>query len=424
MFTDYLLGKHAARLTRRYLTIEESLSCSAPEPDKERSYLLYIHVPFCEELCPFCAFMRVKYDSELAMRYFVALKKEIELFHKRGFRFDSIYVGGGTPTILPDKLSEIIGFVKSLWPISQISLETNPNHLVPEILDILQEIGVNRLSVGVQSFDNGILKSVERFEKYGSGEEIKEWLSSIVGVFDTLNVDMMFNFPNQTDEILAREIEIVKEIKAEQITWYPLMVSEFRRKEMSKRCGKVDFRREKRFYEMLCEGLSDSYNQESVWCFTNKTGLIDEYPIEHDEYAGAGPGSMGYINGTLSFNTFSIPRYIEMVEGGEIPVTAMREFSGVEQLRYRLLMELLSGSMDLGQMKEKHGKFFWVKLLCEFTVLYLTGSATFGDGKITLTPRGKYYWLTIMRTLFSTLGDYRDRRISVENRQEEEVVAL
>lgn len=414
MFTDYLHGKYASRLARRYLTIEESLTCSAPQPDKNRSYLLYIHVPFCEELCPFCAFMRVKYDSELAMPYFEALKKEIELFSQRGFRFDSIYVGGGTPTILPEKLVEIIGLAKSLWPISQISVETNPNHLVPEILDTLVEIGVNRLSVGVQSFDDGILKSVERFEKYGSGEVIKEMLSSIVGKFDTLNVDMIFNFPNQTDEIIVRDIEIIKEIKAQQVTWYPLMVSDFRRKEIAKKCGKVDYSREKHVYQMLCEGLADNYRQDSVWCFTTGKGLIDEYPIEHDEYAGAGSGSMGYIGGVLSFNTFSIPHYIEMVNEGLVPITAMRRFSGFEQLRYRLLMELLSGSLDFGDMKKKYGKYFWVKLLLEFGFLFLTRAATFRQGKVTLTAKGKYYWLTIMRTLFATLGDYRDMRISAE----------
>lgn len=415
MVFDYLLGKHAGRLSRRYLTIEESLGCCAPGPDKDRSYLLYIHVPFCEELCPYCAFMRVKYDSELALRYFSALKKEIGLFYERGFRFDSIYVGGGTPTIVPEKLAEIVEYAKSLWPISQISVETNPNHLVPGVLEKLVGIGVNRLSVGVQSFDDGILKSVERFEKYGAGEVIKDRLSSIVGMFDTLNVDMIFNFPNQTAEILARDIEIIKEIGAEQVTWYPLMVSDFRRKEMSKRCGKVDYRREKGVYRMICEGLADRYRQDSVWCFTSGAGLIDEYPIEHDEYAGAGPGSMGYIGGVLTFNTFSIRRYIEMVEDGRVPVTASREFSGVEQLRFRLLMELLSGSMDVGEMKEMHGKFFWVKLLGEFGFLFLTRSATFRDGKITLTAKGRYYWLTIMRTLFATLGDYRDMRISAEN---------
>ena len=194
---------------------------SPPKPNKDNSYLLYIHIPFCEELCPYCSFARVKFEPSLALRYFDALEKEIEIYHELGYCFNNIYIGGGTPTIMPDRLGRIIELAKSLWQIKQISVETNPNHLRPEILRILKDAGINRLSVGVQSFNNQILQSIQRLQKCGTGEEIKEKLLLVNGMFDTLNVDMIFNFPNQTDEMLMQDIKTIEEVKMNQITYYP-----------------------------------------------------------------------------------------------------------------------------------------------------------------------------------------------------------
>ena len=176
MFIENFLTAGAACLTRRYLKFESSSSGLPPKPDKNSPYMLYMHIPFCEELCPFCSFLRIKYEQPLASQYFDALKREIELYHQAGYCFDSIYIGGGTPTIMPDRLAETIEFVKSKWQIRQTSVETNPNHLKPEILKILKDVGVTRLSVGIQSYNNGILENIQRLKKYGTGEEIKERL--------------------------------------------------------------------------------------------------------------------------------------------------------------------------------------------------------------------------------------------------------
>ena len=408
MLTEILLRRHVARLTRRYLTPEASSAYSPPQPDAKARYLLYIHIPFCEELCPFCSFLRVKFEPSIASAYFDALKKEIETYYNLGYSFSSVYVGGGTPTIVPDKLADIVLYARSLWPISQVSVETNPSHLVGDILGVLKDIGTNRLSVGVQSFDDGILKSVQRYDKYGSGQQIRQKLSSVVGMFDTLNVDMIFNFPNQTAEMLATDARIIKEIRADQVTWYPLIISKSRKKEIVRSCGRMNSRRERRLYDMLTEELADTYNAESVWCFSNRPGLIDEYPVSHDDYAGLGAGSMGYVNGTLCFNTFSIPQYIRMIEQDKFPVLAIRRFSPVEKMRFGLLLKLLTGSASLSTMKAKYGKRFGLRLWKELLFLFITRSAVFRSGNIVLTPKGRYYWLSIMSTLFATLGDYRD----------------
>jgi coproporphyrinogen III oxidase-like Fe-S oxidoreductase len=403
MLIENFLTFCSARLIRRYLSFEKYLSALPPQPDKDRSYLLYMHIPFCEQLCPYCSFVSVKFDPSLACQYFDALKKEIEIYHELGYRFDSVYIGGGTPTILPDRLAQIIEFVKSTWQIKQISMETNPNHLVPEVLGILKDIGINRLSVGVQSFNNEILESIERLEKCGCGEEIKRKISSVVGMFDTVNIDMIFNFPNQTEQMLAADVRIIKELKPDQVTYYPFIVSNFKKDQIAQRCGKIDYRQERRLYQLVAEQLSETYNQESVWCFSNKKGLIDEYIVDHDEYVGLGPGSWGYLNGTMYSNTFSVQHYISLLSRDRHPVTAYRSFSRRERMHYYLLLKLLDGSLNLSVMKKEFGNHLWLELL----FLLITRSATFHDNNITLTPRGRYYWVILMRTLFSLVGDHR-----------------
>ena len=410
MFIENFFALCASRLTRNYLTFRKYSPASPPKPKKGNSYLLYIHIPFCEELCPYCSFVRVKFEQSLACRYFDALKKEIEIYHKLGYCFDSVYIGGGTPTIMPDKLAQTIEFVKSRWQIKRISVETNPNHLRPEILRTLKDAGVSRLSIGVQSFNNEILESVQRLEKYGSGEEIKEKLSLVAGMFDTVNVDMIFNFPNQTEEMLAADIKIIKEIEADQITWYPLMVSNGQKKELVERCGKINHRLEKRLYKLIINQLAGTYNQQSVWCFSRQKGAIDEYIIDHDEYVGTGTGSWGYIDGTMYSNTFSIPQYITRLEQNRHPVVAYRSFSIRERIRYCFMLKLLGGTVNISDIREKYGNQFWFYFCGELLLLFITRFLTFQDRNIILTPSGRYYSLVLIRNFFSIVGDYRNIR--------------
>ena len=413
MFIENFLAFCAARLTRRYLTFDDYSPGLPPKPNKDNSYLLYVHVPFCEGLCPYCSFVRVEFEPSLASRYFDALEKEIEIYHELGYCFDSIYVGGGTPTIMPDRLARIIEFIKSIWQIKQTSVEINPNHLTPEILGILKDVGTNRLSIGVQSFNNDILESIHRL-KYGSGEEIKEKLSSVIGMFDTVNVDMIFNFPNQTEKMLTADIKIIREVKADQVTYYPLIVSGSKKTEIAGRCGKINYKRERQLYRLVTEQLADIYDQESVWCFSNKKGLIDEYIVDHDDYVGLGPGSWSYINGTMYSNTFSIQQYIDMIQENNSPITGSRNFSYPETMHYWLLLKLLRGSVSVSDIKKRYGKRLWFCLCGQLLLLFINRAVTFRDNTIVLTPRGRYYWVILMRTLFSVVGDYREIRASLD----------
>jgi len=231
----------------RSLKFNEKIPPELPSGhDQVKRRLLYLHIPFCEELCPYCSFHRIRFDEFLTRKYFQALRREIGIYHEKGYLFEGMYVGGGTPTILMDELAQTLKLAQKLFPIRDISVETNPNHLTAENMSILQECGVKRLSVGVQTFNDELLKKIGRYEKYGSGKEIAERLKNTQGMVHTLNADMIFNFPGQTSSMLESDLAILLDLNMEQITFYPLMVSSFTQEIMRTTMGNMDFRQEKK----------------------------------------------------------------------------------------------------------------------------------------------------------------------------------
>ena len=147
-----------------------------------------------------------------------------------------------------DELCETIDLARDTFSIKEVSSETNPNHLIPSYLEKLKG-RVQRLSVGVQSFDDGLLKQMDRYDKYGCGQEILERIQEASPYFVSMNADMIFNFPAQTEDILIRDIERVIESGCSQTTFYPLMASPSVERSLAATVGKVDYAREQRFYE-------------------------------------------------------------------------------------------------------------------------------------------------------------------------------
>jgi coproporphyrinogen III oxidase-like Fe-S oxidoreductase len=227
-------------------------------------------------------------------------------------------------------------------------------------------------------------------------------------MFDTLNVDMIFGFPNQTMEMLAEEIKVLKELDVDQITYYPLMISSYNKKKIEEECGKRHNLYRRRAYDFLVDQLADQYRCESVWCFSKQAGLSDEYIVSRDEYIGVGPGSWGHIKGTLYHNTFSVHDYVQRIESGQSPITARRVFSRRDRMRYLFMLALIAGSVSLADMKNRVGNHFWLLLGGELLFLLGIGALVVRDGRLSLTRKGRYYWVVLMGTLFSVVGDYRN----------------
>jgi len=379
-----------------------------PRGNMNDARLLYIHIPFCESLCTYCSFNRVLFEESLCRQYFNALRKEIILYREKGYNFSGIYVGGGTPTVLIDELEETLLLARECFKIREISIETNPNHLTERNIKILKRIGINRLSVGIQSFDDSLLKAMGRYNSYGSGKIISERLINTLGHFDTLNADMIFNFPVQTIDSIDRDLDILIGMGVDQVTYYPLMVSDSTRRVVEKTMGRVDYGKEKEFYRLISRRLSRDYRFSSAWCFSRKNAMIDEYIVDYDEYAGLGSGSIGYISGRCYANTFDIRQYIDRISRGEIPLMASRDFSLTDQIRYDFLMELFGLKLEVAPLQKKYGRNVLPYLWRDIAASMMAGGLRYSHGNFHLTSRGRYYWVIMMREFFTAVNNFRD----------------
>lgn len=368
---------------------------------------LYLHVPFCEVLCPFCSFHRVRHHPPKTRRYFDALRREIGLYHEAGFRFRDVYVGGGTPTVDADELLETLALVRGSSPVHTISIETNPNHLASTALARWRDAGVTRLSVGVQSFDDGLLERMARRAKYGGGAQIAERLAAARGIFPTLNVDMIFNLPGQTLPMLEHDLERLLELGVDQVSFYPLMTAPTARLKMERSMGVADVRLRHPMYERILERLLPQYRAASAWCFSRNAGAFDEYIIDQDDYVGAGSGAFSYVGGAMYSTTFSLEHYCRRVEGGATGITQQRLLGERERMRYDFLMRLFGGELRHADVRRRWGRSFYLRLAPELAAMRALGATRHDADAIRLTRRGMYCWVLLMAEFFNAVNDVR-----------------
>lgn len=410
LISERVLTPYLQVMTGKYLTLKPAGLQRLPGPREGRAYTLYAHVPFCESLCPYCSFNRFLFDEEQARAYFRRLRSEMRMAHELGYAFTSLYIGGGTPTILVDELAETIDLARALFPIGEVSCETNPNHLTPEVIEKLSG-RVQRLSVGVQSFDDELLKQMGRYKKFGGGAEIAEKIRAAAPHFESLNVDMIYNFPNQTEAILRRDVQTVIETGAQQTTFYPLMTSPSVAKSLDRSVGRVDYGREARYYQVVLDELQAAFQPMSAWTFIRSgSGMLDEYIVEGEEYVGIGSGAFSYLDGTLYVNTFSPREYGRAIDAGRMSVSACQSYGKREQMRYRFMMELFGLRFDRRRFKRSFGvsaeRGLWLEMLFMFLV---GGFKKITPDAIFLTPLGKYLSVVMMREFFSGVNNVRDQ---------------
>ncbi|MDD5126648.1 MAG: coproporphyrinogen III oxidase family protein [Dehalococcoidales bacterium] len=371
---------------------------------------LYIHIPFCRTLCPFCCFNRYLFKEDQARSYFVSLRKELDFYIQRGFRFSDFYFGGGTPTIMMDELLSFIDYLNQNFTVKRISLETTPRDISEETVRQLKAAGVNRLSVGVQSFDDRILKAMGRL--FITGEEAKERLRLVQGKFDTVNVDFVFNFPGQSLTQFEADVRTFRELVIDQATFYPLMASPHKRDAMERRFNRIDTSREKKFYNIILRELFPAgYQSSTAWCFSRGDRMLAEYIIDSDDYIGIGAGSVSIVKGNFFVNSFSLEKYAAMIDSGRLPVVGWRSLSPAEHLRYYLLTKLFGLEISEEKFRRRFDTGLYRKLGAELTLLRLAGVLRGQTDGFKVTRRGMYTVSVMMRDFFASLNTLREHYI-------------
>jgi len=408
----YLAGDTSTDLTR------------VPDPKPDQIYMLYVHVPFCRQLCTYCSFNRFYFKEDRTRSYFKTLRQEMDMVADLGYRFGAMYIGGGTPTVLLDELAETIDKAKGLFPdIKDVSSETNPIDLGDELYQALSG-RVDRLSVGVQSFDNDLLRQMSRYQTTGSAEETLERVRSMRGKFGSFNVDMIYNFPTESFETLAHDLELVRQTGCNQTTFYPLMASPEKRRALRRTIGKIDYKREHAMFNMVYDGLTEGglFVPSSAWTFSaNRDMIIDEYIVDYPEYVGIGSGAMSYLGGANYTNTFSLREYHKRIDEGKMGLakTTGASMGKRTAMRYTFAAKLFGLYLDNREFKETYGVTVQQGLPLEMAFMKLVGALDQNDeDAVTLTAKGRYLMVALMRETLAHSNDYRDQARAALSRDE------
>jgi coproporphyrinogen III oxidase-like Fe-S oxidoreductase len=400
------ITRREGRKFRRLNAIPDDAFINGEKLGRGNGLSLYVHIPFCRALCPFCCFNRYLFREDLARRYFIDLKQELELYLERGFNFSGVYFGGGTPTVLMDELAAFIEYLKARCPVRETSLETTPGDLTAPHIELLKKMGISRLSVGVQSFDDSVLRTMGR--NNGPADEVKKRLLMAEGQFATLNVDFVFNFPGQTIAQFQADVTAFKELGIDQATFYPLMPSPHKKDALERKFNRVDNSRERRFYDVIRRELYHAgYTASTAWCFSRGERMIDEYIIESDDYIGIGAGSVSIVRGNFMVNSFSLDRYHDFTAGRRFPIVGWRKLSEKEYLRYYLLTKLFGMKLETESFRRRFGAGIGGKLWAELAFVKTCGLVS-GDGTLRVTEKGMYPVSVMMRDFFAALNALRE----------------
>lgn len=289
-----------------------------------KNHHIYVHIPFCASKCGYCDFNSYSGMEPLVEDYLGSLKKEFEkrLPWKGDRTVDSIYFGGGTPSLLPaGKLANLLKFFTKETRLSsdaEITVEANPGSITVEKLKILKDSGVNRLSIGVQSFQDKSLKSLGRIHTKRDAEDAIQWARS--AGFRNLSLDLIFGLPGQTVLDWERELQTALKISPEHISAYQLTVekdTEFGRLADS---GQLELPEESAIVEMFQRTsilmVQAGYERYEISNYARgkKYCRHNLNTWGHGEYLGIGAGACSFLDGTRTKNAEGISDYIQNID--------------------------------------------------------------------------------------------------------------
>lgn len=375
-----------------------------------KTAMLYIHIPFCHTICPYCSFHKYIYDKNVADAYFKALRLEIEAIKVRGFDFETIVVGGGTTLIDEVELLKTLELCKRLFSVKEISCESDPNHIDSHKLALFKGI-VTRLSCGVQSFNDEILRKLGRYSKFGASNELIAKLEKANGILPILSIDLIFNFPFQQESQLLNDLRIAKSISPQQITTYPLMKSPLTRENIANALGVSAKDNEYTFYRLICEEFSN-YKHNNAWSFStliskDNMTINDEYVSHYNEYLGVGSGAFSFMGGELFVNAFDISDYIKRISSTGSANIASASFRTKDILRYMFLTQLFCGSVDIVGFNRTHNCNVEKDLFIEINGLYVARAITKNEAVIECTDFGRYLALRAMKEFYTGMDMVR-----------------
>lgn len=323
---------------------------------------VYIHVPFCNSICNYCDFTKFYYNSDWVDKYLTALESEIDLYY-RGEDLDTIYIGGGTPSSLSDsELERLLEIVSKFGKVTEYTIEVNIENITESKLKLMKEYGVSRISVGIQTINDKLIKVLGRNH---NKEIVKNNYSLISKYFDNISVDLIYGINGETLKDLEEDLDFILSLDPKHISTYSLILEPYTKLYISG-YEEIDEDLDYKMYELIRSKLS-SYNHYEISNFSK-----DGYESKHNltywnnlPYYGFGLGSSGCdkdrYNNTRSFNDYIKGNYRLNIENIDkesdmsyFMILGLRKLKGVSKSEFlRRYKKNIKDVYDIEEMLKK-----------------------------------------------------------------------
>lgn len=379
-----------------------------------RRSTLYIHIPFCDQVCSFCGFNKSVSPEALKAQYVDALIEEMRLYseleHVQSLQVAAVYLGGGTPNCLSaEQLDRILSHLHQWFPLEkdvEITCEGVIQNFTAERISILKQHGVNRVSAGIQTFDRAIRE--EHLHMRQGREELLDGIANLRKNFSNFNLDFIYNLPKQTDEIWAMDVDLALSSGAPHLTFYPLVLLENTAfysdyVKSNKHEAPCQEREIKMFEYVLGRIKSSAYtNQYSVrdWAMPGHDCRYIRMNAESNSIIALGAGAHGYLAGITYRSMRSVKKYISTVmEDRQLPYEAQRISTEAERMQRYMVMGLRLKSLNMRPFKERFGVAFSEVYADKIDDMVGSGYIKVNDDYLEFTQKGDV-WANNVRTYF------------------------
>ena len=312
----------------------------------------YIHIPFCNNICSYCDFSKIYYDKNIVNKYLKELKNDIQDSYNNE-ELKTIYIGGGTPSALNiDELKELFKIIKVFKKSKsyEYTIECNFDSITKEKIDLFKKEGINRISFGLESINKKNLSILERNISKDKVIEIINYCKS-VGL-NNINVDLIYAIPNETLNILKKDIDFILSLDIPHISTYSLIL-ENNTKLMINKTKPIREELDNEMYKLIIDKLKD-YNHYEISNFSKK-GYESKHNLvywHNEEYYGFGLSASGYIENVRYAKTKSITKYLD---SNYINSKSIEYLSTKDKIEYQVILNLrLKEGINLIEFKNKY----------------------------------------------------------------------
>ena len=312
---------------------------------------LYVHIPFCNSICSFCPYCKVRYSTELCERYIDSLIQEIHLVggqYSERKKVTSLYFGGGTPALAANRIKEIVDAINEHFIITEgIGLELHPDNVNVEVLKTLKYAGVTKISIGIQSFCDKYQKILGR--KTIDTSAIKSALESVR--FETVSMDFIFALPEQTYDDLKFDVDTAFLLGANHVAIYPFIDFTFTDSPVTA----MPKKEKRKMLDAITEYcLSKGYIRNSIWTFSNEQNA-NYSSMTRENFLGFGCSATTLLKGQFKINTFDVESYCERIASGNLATSLTIRFTKRQRMIYWLFWTAYSTKVKASDFENFFG---------------------------------------------------------------------